>query len=225
MLAAVPDARHFTEELNLLKDRLIHMGGLAQARVADGLNALVDADKHKVQKLINGDDVLNKLQLEIDDRCFKLLALNQPVATDLRLIVSAIKISADLERVGDLAVNIAEATVPYLGYQPVKALIDLPRMGEIAQQMLASALTAFLTNNAEAAKSVLAADDRLDALKDQVFRELLTYMLGNAETIAPAVELILISRHLERIGDHATNIAEDVIFITEARDVRHSRRK
>ena len=221
----MPETRHFAEDLDLLKDRLLWMGGLVQKRVADGVNALVAGDTSKLHELIDSDDVLNKLQLEIDDTCFKLLALQQPVASDLRLIVSAIKISADLERVGDLAINIAEAAEPYLTYRPVKALIDLPRMGEIAQQMLASALEAFLTNNATAAKSVLAADDRLDALKEQVFRELLTYMLGNPETVPPAVELIFISRHLERIGDHATNIAEDVIFITEARDVRHSRRK
>ncbi len=221
----MPDARHFTESLDLLKERLLRLGGLAQQRVAAGVHALVSGDTGALQALKQGDDALNQLQLEIDDACFTLLALQQPVATDLRLIVSAIKISADLERVGDLAVNIAEAAEPYLTYRPVKALVDLPRMGEIAQEMLAGALHAFLTNDAGAAKSVLAADDRLDALKEQVFRELLTYMLGNPATVAPAVELLFISRHLERVGDHATNIAEDVIFITEARDVRHSRRK
>jgi len=128
----VPEARHFAEDLDLLKDRLLWMGGLVQKRVADGVNALVAGDTSKLHELIDSDDVLNKLQLEIDDTCFKLLALQQPVASDLRLIVSAIKISADLERVGDLAINIAEAAEPYLTYRPVKALIDLPRMGEIA---------------------------------------------------------------------------------------------
>jgi phosphate transport system protein len=161
------------------------------------------------------------MQLEIDDRCFKLLALQQPMAVDLRTIVAAVKINGDLERVGDLAVNIAEAADRYVSHPPVKPLIDLPRMGAIAQLMLRQALDAFVSQDIQAAQAVLTQDDVLDGLKDQLFRELLTYMLGDARTIEPGIDLILISRHLERIGDHATNIAEDVIFIVEARDVRH----
>jgi len=220
----VPDPRHLGEELDLLKRRLVLMGDLAQQRVREALEALVARDPRRVREVVTGDGPINTLQIEIDDHSFTLLALQQPVAADLRLIVSAVKISVDLERVGDLAVNIAEAAELYLAHPPVKALVDLPRMSEIAQHMLAAALDAFLSQNAVLAKAVLAEDDHLDQLKAQVFRELLTYMLGNPKTIEPALDLILISRHLERIGDHATNIAEDVIFITEARDVRHSRR-
>jgi phosphate transport system protein len=171
--------------------------------------------------VIAGDTRVDRLQIEIDERCFTLLALYQPVAVDLRFIVSAIKINADLERVGDLAVNIGEAAQRYLLHPPVKPLIDLPRMGNLALKMLHEALDAFVSRDVNLAQRVLTQDDWLDGLKDQIFRELLTYMLGNSKTIEPSVDLILISRHLERVGDHATNIAEDVIFIVEARDVRH----
>jgi phosphate transport system protein len=218
----VPDARHFAEDLEELKGRLLFMGGLAAKHVRAALDALVAGDRDLMHQVIASDHELNELQIEIDDRCFTLLALQQPVAVDLRFIVSATKITVDLERVGDLAVNIAEASERYIAHRPVKALVDLPRMGDIAQHMLATALGAFLTQNAALAEAVLVEDDRLDQLKDQVFRELLTYMLGDTRTIEPAIDLILISRHLERIGDHATNIAEDVIFIAEGRDVRHA---
>ena len=218
----MPDARHFAEDLEELKGRLLFMGGLAATHVRAALDALVAGDRDLMHQVIASDHELNELQIEIDDRCFTLLALQQPVAVDLRFIVSATKITVDLERVGDLAVNIAEASERYITHRPVKALVDLPRMGDIAQHMLATALGAFLTQNAALAEAVLVEDDRLDQLKDQLFRELLTYMLGDTRTIEPAIDLILISRHLERIGDHATNIAEDVIFIAEGRDVRHA---
>ena len=143
------------------------------------------------------------------------------MAADLRTIVAAVKINTDLERVGDLAVNIAEAARRYASHAPVKKLIDIPRMATIAQTMLRDALDAFVRRDIELAQQVLNEDDRLDALKTQIFRELLTYMLQDPTTIEPALDLILVSRHLERIGDHATNIAEDVIFIVSARDVRH----
>jgi phosphate transport system protein len=150
-----------------------------------------------------------------------MLALHQPMAVDLRAIVSAVKINTDLERVGDLAVNIAEAGLRYLRHAPVKPLIDIPRMADIAQAMLRDALDAYVRRDTALAQSVLDRDDRLDELKTQVFRELLTYMLQDPRTIEPALDLILVSRHLERIGDHATNVAEDVIFMVSARDVRH----
>ena len=143
------------------------------------------------------------------------------MAADLRAIVSAVKINTDLERVGDLAVNIAEAVRRYLQHPPVKKLIDIPRMAEIAQKMLRESLDAFVRRDVELAQGVLNQDDLLDTLKTQVFRELLTYMLQDQTKIEPALDLILISRHLERIGDHATNVAEDVIFMVSARDVRH----
>jgi phosphate transport system protein len=215
------DPRHFTEELDELKQRLLFMGGLAEERVRVAMRALVERDHGLVAEVIGGDQAINVMQLEIDDRCFKLLALYQPMAIDLRSIVAAVKINSDLERVGDLAVNIAEAADRYVSHPPVKALIDLPRMGALAQLMLRQALDAFVSQDIRAAQEVLRQDDVLDALKNQIFRELLTYMLGDTRTIEPGIDLILISRHLERIGDHATNIAEDVIFIVDARDVRH----
>ena len=164
---------------------------------------------------------INQLHIEIDSRCFKLLALHQPMAVDLRAIVSAVKINTDLERVGDLAINIAEAVKRYMRHSPVKELIDIPRMADIAQRMLRDALDAYVRRDVALAQAVLDEDDALDALKTQVFRELLTYMLQDPSTIEPSLDLILISRHLERIGDHATNVAEDVIFMVSARDVRH----
>ena len=154
-------------------------------------------------------------------RSFRLLALYQPMATDLRAIVAAVKINTDLERVGDLAVNIAEAAQRYVGHAPVKKLIDIPKMGDIAQSMLRDALDAYVKRDTALAHHVLNEDDQLDGLKTQVFRELLTYMLQDPTTVEPALDLILVSRHLERIGDHATNVAEDVIFMVSALDVRH----
>ena len=165
---------------------------------------------------------IDDLQIEVDKRCFTLLALYQPVAVDLRTVVSALKINTDLERVGDFAVNIGEVARRYLLHPPVKPLIDLPRMGELALKMLRESLDAFVTRDVGLAQEVLRQDDWLDALKDQIFRELLTYMLGDHRTIEPAVDLILIARHLERVGDHATNIAEDVIFWVRGADVRHN---
>jgi len=215
------DTRHFTEEMAELKQRLLAMGGLAEERLESAVRAMVERDRALMAAVINGDEAINRLQVEIDDRCFKLLALRQPMAVDLRVIVAAFKINSDLERIGDLAVNVAEAAERYVSHPPVKPLIDLPRMADMAQRMLREALHAFVAGNAEAAQSVLEQDDGLDALKNQIFRELLTYMLGDPRTIEPGLDLILVSRHLERVGDHATNIAEDVIFIVEARDVRH----
>ena len=213
--------RHFQEDLDALKARLLAMGGLAEERVRESVRALKDRDSDAIESVLAGDEPINDFHMEIDDRCFKLLALHQPMAADLRVIVAAVKINTDLERVGDLAVNIAEAGRRYLRHPPVKPLIDIPRMGELAQHMLRDALDAFVRRDMLLAEAVLAADDTLDALKTQIFRELLTYMLQAPETIEPALDLILISRHLERIGDHATNVAEDVIFILSARDVRH----
>ena len=212
---------HFQEELERLKTRLLEMGGLAEDRVRAAVDGLVSRDITVVDRVLGGDTPINKLHIEIDNRCFMLLALFQPMAVDLRAIVSAVKINTDLERVGDLAINIAEAVTRYLKHAPVKELIDIPRMARIAQAMLRDALDAYVRRDIDMAQGVLDQDDELDGLKTQVFRELLTYMLQDPATIEPALDLILISRHLERIGDHATNVAEDVIFMVSARDVRH----
>ena len=188
--------RHFQEELDQLKRRLLEMGGLAEEHVRLAIKGLVERDQTLIDRVLSGDEAVNALHIEIDNRCFTLLALHQPMAADLRTIVAAVKINTDLERVGDLAVNIAES-------------------------MLRDALDAFVRRDTALAQRVLDEDDKLDDLKTQIFRELLTYMLQDPTTIEPALDLILVSRHLERIGDHATNIAEDVIFIVSARDVRH----
>ena len=217
--------RHFQDELEQLKTRLLEMGGIAEEQVRTAVKGLVDRDHALIDQVLVGDDPLNSLHIEIDNRCFTLLALYQPMAADLRTIVAAVKINTDLERVGDLAVNIAEAARRYASHPPVKKLIDIPRMATIAQTMLRDALDAFVRRDTDLAQQVLNEDDRLDSLKTQIFRELLTYMLQDPSTIEPALDLILISRHLERIGDHATNVAEDVIFIVSARDVRHHARE
>ncbi|MCC7125470.1 MAG: phosphate signaling complex protein PhoU [Acidobacteria bacterium] len=213
--------RHFQEELEALQQRLLAMGGLAEERTRLAVRGVAERNPDDILAVLNGDEPINDLHIEVDDRCVKLLALHQPMAADLRAIVAAVKINTDLERVGDLAVNVAEAAKRYLQHAPVKPLIDIPRMGDIAQEMLRDALDAFVRRDVALAEAVLIKDDELDALKTQIFRELLTYMLQDPTTIEPALDLILISRHLERIGDHATNIAEDVIFMVSARDVRH----
>jgi len=212
---------HFHEELDALKGRLLEMGGLAEERVRAAVQGLVLRDGSLFDKILLGDEPINQLHVEIDDRCFRLLALHQPMATDLRAIVAAVKINTDLERVGDLAVNIAEAGKRYITHPPVKQLVDIPKMGDLAQTMLRDALDAFVKRDTTLAQQVLNEDDRLDSLKTQVFRDLLTYMLRDQATVEPAIDLILVSRHLERIGDHATNVAEDVIFMVSALDVRH----
>ena len=217
--------RHFQEELEQLKRRLLEMGGLAEENVRLAVKGLVDRDHVLIDRVLLGDEPLNALHIELDNRSFTLLALYQPMAADLRTIVAALKINTDLERVGDLAVNIAEAARRYASHLPVKKLIDIPRMASIAQTMLRDALDAFVRRDVDLAQQVLNEDDKLDELKTQIFRELLTYMLQDPSTIEPALDLILVSRHLERIGDHATNVAEDVIFIVSARDVRHHARE
>jgi phosphate transport system protein len=209
--------RHFQGELEHLKTRLLEMGGLAEEHVRLAVKGLVDRDHERIERAMTSDEPINRLHIEIDNRCFTLLALYQPMAADLRTIVAAVKINTDLERVGDLAVNIAEAGRRYVRHAAVKKLIDIPRMASIAD--------AFVRLDMGLAQQVLDEDDRLDDLKTQIFRELLTYMLQDPATIEPALDLILVSRHLERIGDHATNIAEDVIFIVSAKDVRHHARE
>ncbi len=213
--------RHFQEELESLQTRLLKMGGLAEELVRVAVQGLVTRDATLIDKAIHGDEPINQLHIEIDSRCFTLLALHQPMAIDLRAIVSSVKINTDLERCGDLAVNIAQAARRYNNHPPVKRLVDIPQMGDLAQAMLRDALDAFVRRDTTLARQVLIDDDRLDGLKTKVFRELLNYMLKDPATVEPSLDLILISRHLERIGDHATNIAEDVIFMVSALDVRH----
>ena len=213
--------RHFDDELKALKNRLLNMGAMVEERVHRAIQALMERNLGAADEIVRSDQEVNELQIEIDERCLRLFALQQPMASDLRLITAAMKINADLERIGDQAVNIAEQAVRILAHPPLKPQIDLPRMAEIAERMTRESLDAFVRKDADLARAILARDDEVDELKDHVFRVLLTYMMADPATIERALSLILVSRHLERIADHATNIAEDVIFVVEAKDVRH----
>jgi phosphate transport system protein len=215
------ERQHFDAELGALRNQLLRMGGLVEERVHRAVQSLIVRREEDARRIVASDDEVNDLQLDIDDRCLRLLATQAPLAGDLRLITSAMKINADLERIGDQAVNIAENALTLIPQPPVKPLIDIPRMAEVAERMIRDALDAFVKRDATLARDVLGRDDEVDELKDQVFRELLTYMMADPGTIQRALALILVSRNLERIADHATNIAEDVIFIAEAKDVRH----
>jgi phosphate transport system protein len=215
------ERQHFEGDLGTLKHRLLHMGALCEAQTHKALVCLMERRAELAKAVIEGDAAVNLLQIEIDDRCLKMLALQQPMATDLRLITSAMKMGADLERIGDQAVNIAETALGLLETPPLKPVIDIAEMSEIAQKMTRDALDAFVRRDANLAREVLLRDDKVDQLKDRVFRLLLTHMMADPGTIERALGLILISRNIERIADHATNIAEDVIFLVEAKDVRH----
>lgn len=212
----------FESQLNQVKERLLAMGGEAEEQVRVSVRALVGRDRECAEQLLLSDDGINQMHVEIDKRCYELLSSQHPRVEDVRCIVSGIKISAELERIGDLAVNIGEATIRYLENAPVKPLIDIPKMAEIAQGMLRDALNAYVRQSTSIAKDVLVRDDLVDGLKDKVFRELLSNISTKPTNIEPAIDLIMISRHLERIGDHATNIAEEVIFMVAGRDVRHN---
>ncbi len=211
----------FDEALSTLKERLLAMGGQVEEQVRASVQALVSRDLDLAERVLGGDGPINDLEIEIDKRCYELLVSHHPGAEEVRVVVSGLKINSDLERIGDFAINIAEATFRYLQHPPVKPLIDIPRMADLAQGMLRDSLNAYVRHGTDLAREVLDRDDELDGLKEQVFRELLSYVLQNPATTEPALELILISRHLERIGDHATNVAEEVIFMVSGRDVRH----
>lgn len=215
--------RHFDEELKSLKEQLLMMGGLVEAMVSQAMKALVVRDASLVKEVLKEEEEVNKLHLEIAELCLQLIALRQPLAIDLRFILASSRISSDMERMGDLAINITDNTLELLKVPPLKPLIDLPRMAEIAQKMVKDSLDAFIRKDTLLAQSVIEKDDEVDGLKDQVFRELLTYMMSDSGTIKRALQLILVSRHLERIADHATNVAEDAIFLVKGKDIRHPR--
>jgi phosphate transport system protein len=212
--------RHFEVELHALRDRLLAMGSLAETMIHKGIKALVDRDEGLVQVVLAHEEEMDLLCIEIDDRCFTRLALQQPMASDLRFLVSGIKINSDLERIGDQATSIALRARSLIAQPQLKPLIDIPRMATVVQEMVRNSLDAFVRQDAELARNVIDRDDEVDNLRDQIFRELLTYMMGDPATIPRALDLILISRNLERIADHSTNIAEDVIYIVRGEDVR-----
>jgi phosphate transport system protein len=212
---------HFEKELETLKSDLLRMASLVEEAIRNAVQSLVKRDSELVQKTLGGEDRINKLEIEIEEECLKLIALRQPMAADLRFITSAMKIITDLERMGDQAVNIAERTISLNEEPQLKPYIDIPEMAEIAQSMVKDVLDAFVNRDSKLARSVCERDDLIDGLNDQVFRELLTYMLSDPNTITRAVHLIIVSRCLERIADHATNIAEDVIFMVDALVIKH----
>lgn len=213
--------RHFEKELESLQTNLIKMGSIAEDAVGSAIKALISNDTSLAKKIIDGDERINTLEMEIDNSIVDLLALQQPVATDLRLILAAQKINNDLERIGDHAVNIAESVVALVRTQFSAPLLELPKMAEIAQTMLRNALDAFIHRDSTLGKSVLVQDNVIDDLNRVMIQEVVKLMKGDLEIIDGGLDLIRVSRNLERIADLATNIAEEVIFITEARVVKH----
>ena len=214
--------RHFHEELEALKQTLLAMGGLVEDQIRHAMQALVDRDDALASEVIERDRQVNAYDVEVDAQCVELLALHQPAAGDLRFITTAMKIVTDLERIGDQAVNIGQRVIELNREPQLKPYIDLPRMAERAQAMVKESLDAFVARDTELARRVRAEDDEVDALKEQIFRELLTFMMEDPRSIPRAIRLILISRCMERVADHATNIAEMVIYLVEGKMVRHT---
>ena len=214
--------RHFHDELAQLKQRLLDMSGQAEDLVDLGIKSLLERDRAIAEQVIAGDKVLNALEVEIEQRAVRLLALQQPMARDLRFLIGTIKVSSDLERVGDHAVNIAESAVRLVDHggrlTPSPALEDMARR---ARAMLSEALDAFLRGDGALGREVCKADDAVDALHDSVFRVLLTHMMESTRNIGPALELLLVSRNLERVADLATNIGEDAVYLAEGKQIKH----
>ena len=213
--------KHYREELGSLRETVLRMGGLVEQMTHRAIQALVERKIEMLPEVTAMEAQVNQLHIDIDEICLEMIALRQPTAADLRFITAAMKINTDMERIGDQAINITERAEFLLTVPPVKPLIDIPRMAEIAKEMLRDALDAFVNGNDALAYETIKKDDLVDQLKDQVFRELLTYMMADPTTIARGLELILVSRYVERIADHATNICENVIFMIQGKDVRH----
>jgi len=213
--------RHFSIELEELHALLLQMGELVESSIRRSVQSLVERDKELAKAVMRDEPRVNQMQVEIDSKTTRLLALNQPVARGLRFLTATLKINTDLERMGDLAVNIAERAIALINLTAVKPLVDTPKMAALAQNMLLKSLEAFVRADADLAQSILPSDDEVDALKDSVYQELVELMQRDPVTIPAAVDLIFVARNLERIADHATNIAEDVIFLAKGIDVRH----
>lgn len=213
--------RHFDQQLGVLRKNLIQMASVVETAIANAVKSLIERNSDLARLVVQSDERVDSLELEIDKQCVDLLALRQPLAIDLRFITSSIKITNNLERMGDLAVNIAERVIPLCQEPQLKPLIDIPRMATITQTMVKDSIDAFVNRDTELARSVYERDSTVDALNDQIFRELLTYMMQDPANIIRAVHLILISRHLERIADHSTNIAEEIVYIVKAKVVKH----
>lgn len=216
--------RHFAEELKELNQALLEMGGLVESSIHTSVQALMENDDRLARRVVEDEQLINRMELDIDARVTRLLALNQPVAGDLRLLVMCLKINTDLERMGDLAVSVAERAISLNKLSPAalgQPLVDTPRMAAMVEDMLHRTLDAFVKRDAELARSILPADDDVDRIRDGIYRELLNTMRQSPHSVDAAVHLMFIARNLERIADHATNIAEDVIYLVRGVDVRH----
>jgi phosphate transport system protein len=217
-------SKHYEQQLRILKDKLLLMSHQAEQMISDSIRALVDRRPTLAEEVIKRDDELDALEIEIDNLCFQILALEQPVARDLRFVATALKIVKDIERIGDIGVNIAERSIELIQEPELKRLVDLPIMAEAAQRILKESLDAFVNSDAELAERVIHNDRLVDGLYEQIFRELLTYMLEDTRSISRAIKLIFIAKHLERVGDHSANIAEMVVFLVRGQDIRHGTR-
>jgi phosphate transport system protein len=213
--------RHFEQELAELKGRLLWMGSLAERAVHQAVQALLESDERLARRVLEEEPAINAMQMEIDERVMNLLALQQLMARDLRFALAVTRINADLERIGDLAVNISQAAIRLLNQPRIRPYVDLGRMAALAEEMLREGLNAMVRGDVETARAILARDDEVDRLRDQTFQDLLADMMANSSAISPALEFILVSKNLERVADHATNIAEDVIYMVAGSDVRH----
>mgnify|MGYP001312257748 CR=1 FL=1 len=213
--------RHFDADLAQLKERLLRMGGLVELQIQRALQALVDRDSDLAALVVEQDHEVNTLDVDIDDTCVKLLALQQPIAGDLRFITTAMKISSELERMGDLADNIAQRALELNSEPQLKPYIDIPRMANWTMRMVQECLDAFVRSDSVLARKVCADDDFVDDVNEQLFRELLSFMLENPKTITRAIRLTFVAKSLERIADHATNIAELVVYMVEGKNIRH----
>ncbi len=217
-------SKHYEQQLRELKNKLLLMSHKAEQMISDAIRALVERKLSVAEDVINRDDELDRLEIEVDDLCYAILALEQPVARDLRFIATAMKIVKDIERIGDIAVNIAERSRELIQEPELKRLVDLPIMAEAAQKILKESLDAFVNSDADLAERVITNDYVVDDLYEQIFRELLTYMLEDPRSISRAIKLIFIAKHLERVGDHSANIAEMVVFLVKGQDIRHGTR-
>jgi phosphate transport system protein len=213
--------RLFDEELNNLKEKLLRMAGLVEESIELAIEALKEQKDDPIQAVLKNEERINLLDVEVDETCLRLMALRQPMAGDLRFITSAMKIDSELERMGDLAVNISEQSQLLNKLPPLKPLLDIPRMARLAQAMVRDSINAFINRDEALARSVCERDDEVDALDEQIFRELITYMMQDSANITRAVSLIIVSRNLERMADHATNVGEDVIYLVRGKSIKH----
>lgn len=213
--------RHFVEELEQLKAKLLEQSSLVESAIYRSITAVVQKDEALAQEVLRNEGRINQIEIEIDDFAVSLLALQQPMAADLRFIIASIKINNDLERMGDLAVSIAQRAISLLGEPIVKPMIDIPHIAALVQSMVRKSLDSFVTRDADLARSVLSSDDAVDSLRNASFHELISFMEQDPKNIQQSIDLLFVVRNLERIADHATNIAEDVLFLAKGIDVRH----